>query len=104
MVNEADPSMRMAFDGRFTEVVDNELLASSGSWNGVPGQEAAWKSQLRVEFHGEDGKTRRAPRGPGGWSVDLQSYSPAAALEWRGYATVRALAVLRDNAMIDAPA
>jgi hypothetical protein len=39
----------------------------------------------------------------GGWSVDFQSYSPAAALEWRGYATVRALSVLRDNAMIDAP-
>jgi hypothetical protein len=38
----------------------------------------------------------------GGWSVDFQSYSPAAALEWRGYATVRALSVLRDNAMIDA--
>src|SRR5215218_3050393 len=40
----------------------------------------------------------------GGWSVDFQSYSPAAALEWRGYATVRALSVLRDNAMIDASA
>jgi hypothetical protein len=40
----------------------------------------------------------------GGWSVDFQSYSPAAALEWRGYATVRALSVLRDDAMIDAPA
>jgi hypothetical protein len=40
----------------------------------------------------------------GGWSVDFQSYSPAAALEWRGYATVRALSVLRVNAMIDAPA
>jgi hypothetical protein len=38
----------------------------------------------------------------GGWSVDFQSYSSAAALEWRGYATVRALSVLRDNAMIDA--
>jgi hypothetical protein len=37
----------------------------------------------------------------GGWSVDFQSYSPAAALEWRGYATVRALSILRDNAMID---
>jgi hypothetical protein len=34
----------------------------------------------------------------GGWSVDFQSYSPAAALEWRGYATVRALTVLRENA------
>jgi hypothetical protein len=40
----------------------------------------------------------------GGWSVDFQSYSPAAALEWRGYATVRALSVLRANGMIDAPA
>ena len=37
----------------------------------------------------------------GGWSVDFQSYSPAAALEWRGYATVRALSVLRHNATID---
>ncbi|HEU0247707.1 MAG TPA: hypothetical protein VFR38_11540 [Gaiellaceae bacterium] len=35
----------------------------------------------------------------GGWTVDFQSYSPAAALEWRGYATVRALSVLRHNAM-----
>jgi hypothetical protein len=40
----------------------------------------------------------------GGWSVDFQSYSPAAALEWRGYATVRAVSVLRDNGIIDAPA
>lgn len=29
----------------------------------------------------------------GGWRVDFASYSPAAALEWRGYATVRAVAV-----------
>jgi len=40
----------------------------------------------------------------GGWSVDFQSYSPAAALEWRGYATVRALSVLRHNSMDGAPA
>jgi hypothetical protein len=33
----------------------------------------------------------------GGWTVDFQSYSPVAALEWRGYATVRALSVLRRN-------
>jgi hypothetical protein len=38
----------------------------------------------------------------GGWSVDFQSYSPAAALEWRGYATVRAVTVLRDNGVIAA--
>jgi hypothetical protein len=33
----------------------------------------------------------------GGWTVDFQSYSPAAALEWRGYATVRAIATLKAN-------
>lgn len=33
----------------------------------------------------------------GGWQVDFTSYSPAASLEWRGHATVRAVAVLRAN-------
>jgi hypothetical protein len=33
----------------------------------------------------------------GGWDIDFRPYSPAAALEWRGYATVRALAVLRAH-------
>jgi hypothetical protein len=32
--------------------------------------------------------------GDGGWSVDFASSSPQAALEWRGYATVRAVAIL----------
>lgn len=30
----------------------------------------------------------------GGWDVDFRAYSPAAALEWRGYATVAAMATL----------
>ncbi|GAA1961088.1 hypothetical protein [Amycolatopsis minnesotensis] len=33
----------------------------------------------------------------GGWEVDFTSYSDAAALEWRGYATVSAVEVLRMN-------
>lgn len=33
----------------------------------------------------------------GGWSVDFASYSPAAALEWRGYMTVHALSILKRN-------
>ena len=33
----------------------------------------------------------------GGWAVDFTSYSEAAALEWRGYATVGALATLSLN-------
>jgi hypothetical protein len=36
-------------------------------------------------------------REDGGWTVDFASYSPAAALEWRGYQTVRALTILRRN-------
>jgi hypothetical protein len=33
----------------------------------------------------------------GGWVVDFRSYSPAADLEWRGYATVEALSILHHN-------
>lgn len=40
-------------------------------------------------------------RPDGGWDVDFSSYSPAAALEWRGYATVKALTILATNDMLD---
>jgi hypothetical protein len=33
----------------------------------------------------------------GGWTVEYASFSPAARLEWRGYITVRALWILRNN-------
>jgi hypothetical protein len=36
----------------------------------------------------------------GGWRVDFASYSPAAELEWRGYATVGTLSLLRANGTI----
>jgi len=35
----------------------------------------------------------------GGWTVDYTLYSPAAALEWRGYATVQAVAILRNTTL-----
>jgi hypothetical protein len=35
----------------------------------------------------------------GGWLVTFAAFSPAAALEWRGYATVQAITVLRENAV-----
>jgi hypothetical protein len=38
----------------------------------------------------------------GGWDVDHVSYSPAAALEWRGWATVRAVTVLQANGRLPA--
>ncbi|MFF0728542.1 hypothetical protein [Streptomyces sp. NPDC004134] len=36
----------------------------------------------------------------GGWLVDFGSFSPAAALEWRGYRTVGAVAVLKQNSLL----
>jgi hypothetical protein len=36
----------------------------------------------------------------GGWEVDYASYSPAAALEWRGHATVRAVTILKRNSLL----
>jgi uncharacterized protein YndB with AHSA1/START domain len=58
MVSDADPAMRTAFDGQFTEVAENVRLASSGTWDGIPGQAAPWPSNLRVDLHHADGKTR----------------------------------------------
>jgi hypothetical protein len=37
----------------------------------------------------------------GGWDVDHAVASPAATLEWRGYATVRALTLLRAHGRVD---
>ena len=39
----------------------------------------------------------------GGWSVDFASFSPIAALEWRGYATVDALLTLRRAGRLIVP-
>jgi hypothetical protein len=41
-----------------------------------------------------------AQQDDGGWEVDFASYSPAGALEWRGHATVRAVTVLKRNALV----
>ncbi len=62
MVSDDDPSTRTGFDGRFDEVLKNELLSSSGAWDGIPGQAEVWPSNLRVEFHDQHGKTRLVVR------------------------------------------
>ena len=78
MVSDDDPSMRTEFDGRFVEVVENELLSSRGSWDGIPGQTETWPSNLRVEFHGQDGKTRlivrEGPHPPGTADLGRQAW------------------------------
>ncbi len=78
MASEGNPSMRTAFDGRFVEVVENELLVSSGSWSGIPDQDQPWQSNLRVEFHDEDGRTRlvlrEGPHPPGTTDLGRQAW------------------------------
>jgi uncharacterized protein YndB with AHSA1/START domain len=78
MVSDHDPSMRTEFDGRFAAVVHNELLSSRGSWDGIPGQTEAWPSNLHVEFHDQDGKTRlvvrEGPHPPGTADLGRQAW------------------------------
>lgn len=45
-------------------------------------------------------RLERAQQPDGGWPVDFDSYSPAAALEWRGYTTVNAIATLRAHGRV----
>lgn len=40
-------------------------------------------------------------QGDGGWPVEWATSSPASALEWRGYLTVRALSILQRNGVVD---
>ena len=42
-------------------------------------------------------RLERGQQEDGGWTVDFVSRSPAGKLDWRGYATVEAIAVLRRN-------
>ncbi|MEU9804478.1 hypothetical protein [Mycobacterium sp. NPDC050853] len=42
-------------------------------------------------------RLEHAQHDDGGWAVDFSSYSAAAMLEWRGYKTVGAVAILRAN-------
>jgi uncharacterized protein YndB with AHSA1/START domain len=78
MVGDFDPPMRTAYDGSFSEVLPGRLLASSGTWSGIPGQEAGWVSGLRVELEDEDGKTRlrllEGPHPPGTIDLGRQSW------------------------------
>jgi uncharacterized protein YndB with AHSA1/START domain len=78
MVSETDPSFRTGFDGRFTEVVQDELLVSSGAWDGIPGQTEPWASNLRVELRGEGRQTRivvrEGPHPPGTAEMGRQAW------------------------------
>ena len=73
MVNDANPLMRSPVDALFTEVIANELLVGTQSWDEMPGApgEAGVDMVLRLEFHDEGGKTRLVVRqGPFGTEME----------------------------------
>jgi uncharacterized protein YndB with AHSA1/START domain len=78
MVNEDDPSVRSALDARFTELVDNEVLACTQVWDGVPGA-GAWTNQLRVEITDDEGGARlvlrEGPHAPGTVELGQQAWN-----------------------------
>jgi uncharacterized protein YndB with AHSA1/START domain len=78
MVAEFDPQFRTTFHGQFTEVVPSELLVSSGAWEGIPGQDRPWPSNLRIELLDEGGKTRivvrEGPHPPGTTDLGRQAW------------------------------
>jgi uncharacterized protein YndB with AHSA1/START domain len=53
MVSDEDPSFTSPVDGRFTEVIENELIVG-----GEGGEDGAPAMTIRIEFHDEGGKTR----------------------------------------------
>jgi hypothetical protein len=48
----------------------------------------------------ELGRLAEQQQDDGGWAVDFASFSPAAALEWRGHMTVQAVSILQRNLRI----
>ena len=78
MIGEDDPAMQTGFDGRFSEVVPNALLVSSGAWEGIPGLDEPWPSGLRVELGDEGGRTRlvvlEGPHPPGTAELGRQAW------------------------------
>ncbi len=58
MLNDSDPNFKAPVNATFTEVVENELIATSEDFVGVPGLQEPGKLDVRIEFHDEGQKTR----------------------------------------------
>jgi hypothetical protein len=65
-------------------------------WPGGPARALLAPAVVEAELE----RLASAQQPDGGWRVDFDSYSPAATLEWRGYRTVQALGLLRDNGVL----
>jgi hypothetical protein len=64
------------------------------SFGAVPGSPASALFSAEV-LDAELDELAAGQQDDGGWTVDFASYSPAAAMEWRGYMTVGALQTLK---------
>jgi uncharacterized protein YndB with AHSA1/START domain len=78
MASEADPSMRTGTTGRFTEVVENEVLEWTQAWDGIPGQDGTWSNLMRVELSDDGDSTqvvvREGPHPPGTADMGRQAW------------------------------
>lgn len=72
MVSDSDPSMTSPVDATYTEVVQNELLAGTEEWEGVPGADGPTRLSLRLELHDEAGQTRLVLR-QGPFTAEVES-------------------------------
>jgi hypothetical protein len=86
----------MILDGP-TPVVEGEVLHPLDF---SPYADAASRALFGPDVIGADlDRLDSSQRQDGGWDVMYPSYSPAAALEWRGHATVQAVSVLRGGTL-----
>ena len=58
MTSDNDPAFKAPVDATFTEIIENEILATSEDFVGVPGIQEPTKLSVRIEFHDEGAKTR----------------------------------------------
>jgi uncharacterized protein YndB with AHSA1/START domain len=72
MVNDADPEMRSPAVGRFTEVVENELLVGTEDVATGSGP-ASGAMYLRLEFHDEGGNKTRLVLRQGPYAPEIES-------------------------------
>ena len=66
LVSEADPSMRTGFDGRFDEVVQNELLSSAGRGRVFPVRPAPGRPTY-------ERSSTTTTAGPGWWCARVRT-------------------------------
>ncbi len=92
----------LAVDGTMAVAggIDGETLhlLDVSPWPGTPSRAVLATSAVAADLD----RLASGQQPDGGWTVDFATASPAAALEWRGHATVGAVAVLMANGALAA--